>query len=77
LRAKARHQRWEEELLIVKHEMLWTVLWFGEQKKNWEQRRDNAMLTQSRGHCCYAEKQMYIWESFVASAREEFKDILG
>ncbi|KAG6326274.1 hypothetical protein ID866_12815, partial [Astraeus odoratus] len=28
LKAKARRDRWKEELLLVRYEMLWTTLWF-------------------------------------------------
>ncbi|KAG6326940.1 hypothetical protein ID866_12149 [Astraeus odoratus] len=28
LKAKVRQDRWKEELSLVRHEMLWTTLWF-------------------------------------------------
>ncbi|KAG2091658.1 uncharacterized protein F5147DRAFT_586160, partial [Suillus discolor] len=36
LKAKARWQRWEEELSLVQHEMGWTVGWFRYKKEEWE-----------------------------------------
>ncbi|KAG1827507.1 uncharacterized protein BJ212DRAFT_1257730, partial [Suillus subaureus] len=36
LKAKARWQRWEEELSLVQHEMGWTVGWFRYKKAEWE-----------------------------------------
>ncbi|KAG1738158.1 uncharacterized protein EDB91DRAFT_1054793 [Suillus paluster] len=38
LQAKARWQRWEEELSLVQHEMGWTVSWFRQKKDEWDRR---------------------------------------
>ena len=38
LRAKARFDRWDEELKTVRHEMKWCVLYFRKQKKTWMSR---------------------------------------
>jgi hypothetical protein len=59
--------------MILKHEMIWTQLWFRHQKKRWEER----MNTQdSAGHHAYAAKQVVIWSQFLESARKEFSEIL-
>lgn len=75
LRAKARYQRWDEEVQLVKSEMIWTLHWFGCQKTQWEERAGRAMMAQSLGHQCYAEKQVALWRKFITSAQEEFKDL--
>ncbi|KAG1826698.1 hypothetical protein EV424DRAFT_1319447, partial [Suillus variegatus] len=36
LKAKARWNRWEEELSLVQHEMGWTVSWFKYQEEKWQ-----------------------------------------
>jgi hypothetical protein len=74
---KARYDRWNEEVTILKNEMKWTVLWFGTQRRIWEERRGKATIQQERGHQAYAAKQVYLWSRFVEDAQREFKDVLG
>jgi hypothetical protein len=76
LRAKARHQRWEEEITIVENEMAWTQLWFQHQIQVWEKRRQVARLSLSHGHTVYAAKQVWVWTNFLDDARKSFMDIL-
>ncbi|KAI6118065.1 hypothetical protein F5141DRAFT_1043887, partial [Pisolithus sp. B1] len=38
LKARARRDRWKEEVSLVRHEMLWTCLWFEYHKDMWEKR---------------------------------------
>ncbi len=77
LRAKACSKRWEEEILILKHEMMWTQLWFGHQKKKWEERMEMTTVTSKPGHRAYAAKQVRIWEQFLEHAKAEFGSIDG
>lgn len=72
LRAKAHSKRWEEEVLILKHEMVWTQLWFGHQKKMWEERQQAAKAASRVGHHAYAAKQARIWSQFLEHAKREF-----
>ncbi|KAI5990069.1 hypothetical protein EDC04DRAFT_2588096, partial [Pisolithus marmoratus] len=55
LKARARRDRWKEEVSLVMHEMLWTGLWFEYHKKMWEQR---ALQLTEPGEEAYANKQM-------------------
>jgi hypothetical protein len=49
--AKARFDRWSEELMIVGHEMTWTVAWFEHQKGEWLKRtRERLKTTLGKGH---------------------------
>jgi hypothetical protein len=75
LRAKARHKRWEEEVLILKHEMMWTQRWFEHHKNKWEMRREDAKLASKMGHHAYAAKQVSIWSRFGEHARTEFGNV--
>jgi hypothetical protein len=61
LRAKARYDRWKEELQIVENEMKWTLLWFSYHERNWEKRSEDAGTKGLEGHRCYAEKQAIVW----------------
>jgi hypothetical protein len=76
-RAKARSKQWEEEVLILKHEMIWTQLWFGHYKKKWEKRMQEAGIASKPGHHAYAAKQAYVWTQFWEHARTQFGSIDG
>jgi len=72
LRAKARVDRWVEELELVKHEMHWTILWFRHQADIWtgySEREDDYLPI---GHKAYATKQQKIWNEFQKKASERF-----
>jgi hypothetical protein len=78
LRARARHQRWKEEIEIVKHEMIWTQLWLNHQKQAWEKRQEDArLLLDHQGHQIYAAKQVWVWSQFGDDAKKAFADIIG
>ena len=74
LRAKARHQRWKEEVTIVENEMEWIKLWFEHQIKVWE---DRKMRRISSGHRVFAAKQVWIWKKFLSDARQTFSEALA
>lgn len=71
LKAKARWQRWDEELNLVKHEMGWTVSWFQNKKDEWDRRYHQATKP---GHQAYAQRQVLLWERFELDAQNAFKD---
>jgi hypothetical protein len=75
LRAKARNKRWEEEGLILKHEMIWTQQWFEHHKQKWEKRMEDAKRASRMGHHAYAAKQVRIWLRFGEHARTEFENV--
>ena len=72
LRAKARKTRWEEEVVILQHEMTWTQMWFEHQMIKWKGRMEAANLASKMGHHAYAAKQVRIWSEFGQHARTEF-----
>ena len=76
LRAKARYNRWNEELQIVRHEMKWTILWFNHQMKKWEDRLKTCVKENKPGHIAYAEKQIAMWKMFVKEGERGFKEML-
>jgi hypothetical protein len=77
LRASARYQRWNEEVTLLRKEMSWTVLWFGNQRKVWEERLGKACVSQSEGHQAYACRQMHLWSRCIKHALDEFGEHLG
>jgi hypothetical protein len=76
LRAKARHDRWNEELLIVQHEMKWTILWFKHQIKEWKDRLKRSEKENKPGHIAYAEKQVAMWKMFVREGERGFRGMV-
>ena len=72
LRAKARFDRWNEELILVPHEMQWTVLWFEYQSKVWTKRATESVGQGKEGHRAYAFKQVEMWDKFSAQGRKSF-----
>ena len=77
LRAKARHCRWEEEIELVKHEMMWTQLWFHHQSEVWKSRESNAAMCMDNGHRAYAAKQVWVWTQFLDDAKKAFAEVMN
>ncbi|KAF8463731.1 hypothetical protein DFH94DRAFT_686719 [Russula ochroleuca] len=76
LRAKAHHDRWNEELLIVQHEMKWTILWFKHQVKEWKARLNKSTEENKLGHVAYAEKQVAMWKMFIREGECGFSGMM-
>lgn len=70
LKAKARYDRWSEELKLVQHEMHWTVRWFQNQELMWRRRSGESI---KNGHKAYAEKQAFMWAEFAAEGMKGFQ----
>jgi len=69
LKARARLERWKEELEIVKREMFWTTLWFKHQEEEWLRRYKTYPKPGLRA---YSAKQKDIWRRFRENAEERF-----
>jgi hypothetical protein len=74
LQAKARKERWEEELELVTNEMDWTVNCFGYNQMVWKQRAEEA---KGPGHRAYAWKQSSTWAGWAKTAENTFKVLKG
>jgi hypothetical protein len=73
LKARARLQRWEEELKLVECEMAWTNLWFKHQEETWERRYETYSKPGLRA---YSAKQKDIWRRFRENAEERFRNYI-
>ncbi|KAG1844305.1 hypothetical protein C8R48DRAFT_780368 [Suillus tomentosus] len=73
LRTKALCDRWNEEVILVKHEMQWSVNFFTYKAKQWLSLMDNATYTGLTGHACYAARQCHIYRQLAAHAAESFR----
>ena len=69
LRAKARKERWEEEIELVRCEMDWTVNCFQHHERIWRERAEGA---DGPGHRAYAWKQWAMWNEWVGMAETRF-----
>ncbi|KAL6298288.1 hypothetical protein BKA93DRAFT_703294, partial [Sparassis latifolia] len=72
LRANARYTRYKEEVPKVRHEMLWTVLWFECKQHEWQTREMEAVNAGLRGHASYAAKQGAMWKDFALQSQQAF-----
>ena len=82
LRAKARFQRWDEELVTVEHEMRWTVKFYKVKKEQWETwAAEREMEIEesdfNQGLQSYAYKQAHTWKKLEARATAVFEKNLG
>jgi hypothetical protein len=75
LRAKAKRDRWQEELTLLQHEMKWTVNAFKEWARQWEARRsveDEGTGDVGRGKNAYAHRQEAMWRRKAEEADKLF-----
>ena len=81
LKAKARRDRWAEEVELLRSEMDWTQAYFRAQAHHWEVRRNKVgskdiqagdLENGYRGHKCYAYQQEALWLKFADLAAERF-----
>jgi len=71
LRAKARQDRWEEEVTLVQDQMGNTVRFFEFRQQEWLARASGLPITQ--GHRCYAYEQADLWGALAQRAKRTFR----
>ncbi|KAG2030892.1 hypothetical protein BDR03DRAFT_877264, partial [Suillus americanus] len=54
LQIKALRDHWNEEVILVKHEMQWSINFFNHRAKQWLGHMDNATSAGLTRHTCYA-----------------------
>ncbi|THU79459.1 hypothetical protein K435DRAFT_697752 [Dendrothele bispora CBS 962.96] len=75
LRARARWDRWQEELILVKKEMEWRITWFEHAHEVWTKR--SKLEDMSEGAKVYAKLQAQKWGMFATRSRRAFGQYLG
>jgi hypothetical protein len=75
LRARAQRQRWQEELILVGHEMKWTVMYFRFQSRVWNERRDVAEEMGDMGAAAYAARKEAMWREMALNSSAHFKNV--
>lgn len=73
LRAKARYNRWVKEEELIRHEMLWTVLYHRHEGKSWEGHADSSS---EEGKKAYAHQKVLLWASLEREASIAFKGLM-
>ncbi|KAG2111303.1 uncharacterized protein F5147DRAFT_573626, partial [Suillus discolor] len=76
LRTKALRDRWSEELILVKHEMQWSINFFDRRAKQWLSHMHNATSAGLTGHTCYAARQSHIYHQLAAHAENAFRTMI-
>ncbi|KAG1720292.1 hypothetical protein EDB19DRAFT_1836061 [Suillus lakei] len=76
LRMKALRNRWNEELILVKHEMQWSINFFHHRAKQWLSHMHNATSAGLTGHTCYAAQQSHIYDQLAAHAEDSFRKMI-
>ncbi|KAF4580711.1 hypothetical protein EYR38_002997 [Pleurotus pulmonarius] len=71
LRAKARRDRWEEELILLKKEISWALEWFQYQSDKWSKMADTET---SSGLIAHSRKMAFVWKEFRRRGREVVQD---
>ena len=74
LRAKARKERWEEEVELVTSEMGWTVNCFEYHMRIWKER---AEVAKGAGQMAYAWKRKSTWEKWAELAKDTLETMKG
>ena len=81
LRARAQRNRWAEEIILVKHEMQWTLNFYMHMAQTWQNRRDidqpacDTGSQRYRGRRAYAERQMAMWNSLSKVSEAAFRKL--
>lgn len=76
LRAYARHERWKEEMDIVRNEMTWTVNSFRHNALLWARHAETSFAKKLPGHRYYASRQWAFWENIADNALQSFQRAL-
>lgn len=69
IRAKSRRDRWNEELSVTKHEMVWVMLWYQNRAALWKGRAKAAVQPELAP---YAHRQSDNWETMKEVAHTIF-----
>jgi hypothetical protein len=67
---KSTDDRWNEEVMLIKHEMQWSINFF--RAKQWLGHMRDATSAGLTGHTCYATRQSHIYDQLAAHAEDSF-----
>ncbi|KAG1722233.1 hypothetical protein EDB19DRAFT_1645906, partial [Suillus lakei] len=73
---KALHNCWNKEVMLVKHEMQWSINFFNHRAKQWLGHMHNATSAGLTRHTCYAAQQSHIYDQLAAHAEDSFQKMI-
>ncbi|KAG1724931.1 hypothetical protein EDB19DRAFT_1833998 [Suillus lakei] len=76
LRTKALRDCWNEEVMLVKHEMQWSINFFKHRAKQWLGHMRDTTSAGLTGHTCYAAQQSHIYDQLAAHAEDSFRKMI-
>jgi hypothetical protein len=75
LRARCQRNRWAEELTLVEYEMKWTVNYFMNRARLWNDRTITSQRDVHAGAAAYARRQEATWKSVAMCAQSTFGNV--
>ena len=75
LHSRALKDQWHQELILVTHEMQWTVHYFLHKAKNWQLATDSQLI--SSGGKSYAHQRMVLWIKLPHIANTLYQQMLS
>ncbi|KAG1725096.1 hypothetical protein EDB19DRAFT_1833904 [Suillus lakei] len=72
---KALWDRWEEEFLLVEHEMHWTINFLVHRSRTWLKRTHQNGDPPRVGHTCYAIRQAQMYRQLAEDAHARFVEV--
>ncbi|KAG1721015.1 uncharacterized protein EDB91DRAFT_1030709, partial [Suillus paluster] len=72
LHAKALRDRWEEEMLLVQHEMNWTCNFFLHKAEQWILLATISKAADKVGHLAYAARQCKMYQRLYEDSQDAF-----
>jgi len=73
LHAKAKHDWWQEEYILIQAEMEWTQIFFQHRADEWAQWQD--LKEMNPGHMACAEQQISMWMKLKSHAKSSFEKV--
>ncbi|KAG1720014.1 hypothetical protein EDB19DRAFT_1966658 [Suillus lakei] len=77
LRAKALRDHWEEEMLLVQHEMNWTCNFFLHKAEQWIHLASISKAANKVGHLAYVAWQRKMYQGLYVDSRDAFEVAKG
>ena len=69
LQARGQKEQWNEEVILVRHEMEWTVQYFLHNRDVWEEQRKSSLHP---GPALYAAHKASMWNYMALDANQTF-----
>jgi hypothetical protein len=77
LRARARMERWKEEVILSEHEMEWTTRYFLNTSRKWVAWAKMSEAEGKLGHASYASRQSAMWMRLADQGHRVFRETLA